>query len=531
MLKIVIVDDEPKVLRGLRTIIERSGEEWSITGEFKNGVEALAAIINEKPDVVITDIKMPCMDGLELVERARDIAPDLKFIILSGFPDFSYAQQAIRLETIDYILKPPDYKEIIKNLQKVQKQLEEAKNKLEEQNELKYLKESASIQLKDKYFAEMIYTSDINNIETEEQEYECFYKNFALFVIKLDNFTFSVFEESTDRMGVLSAFRRDLQMAIYDGGGCIVDLYDGSFCCLLNLNHTSPVYIKGLAREIKQKLSSIEMDNLTIGISKCYDSPDKINTAFKECLYIMKNKVFYEKNSILLFSEMRTENCCEEYPIDIEHKYIEALQFGDYDKAIMYLSELIDKVMLISNMNSNIFKSYIMELSIMVMRTLFNDRLIDKLKLPSINEIYKKLNMLDNISDIKDLLFSYTRAIADYFNEKNKPGCRKVINEIKSYININYFKDISLRQISKEFYMNESYLSDLFKRETGSSFSNYLSNIRIDQSKVLLMQDDLKIQDIAEMVGYSDSRYFIKVFRKFTGMTPSEYRERILNHG
>ena len=113
MLNIIIVDDEPKVLRGLRTIIDRSGEEWNITGEFKNGVEALAAIINEEPDVVITDIKMPCMDGLELVERAKDIAPNLKFIILSGFPDFSYAQKAIRLETVDYILKPPDYKDII----------------------------------------------------------------------------------------------------------------------------------------------------------------------------------------------------------------------------------------------------------------------------------------------------------------------------------------------------------------------------------------------------------------------------------
>ena len=122
--------------------------------------------------------------------------------------------------------------------------------------------------------------------------------------------------------------------------------------------------------------------------------------------------------------------------------------------------------------------------------------------------------MLDNKNDIKDLLISYTRTIVDYFNEKNKPGCRKVINEIKSYISVNYFKDISLRQISKEFYMNESYLSDLFKREVGNSFSNYLSKVRIDQSKALLLQDDLKIQDIAEMVGYNDSRYFIKVFRK-----------------
>ena len=228
---------------------------------------------------------------------------------------------------------------------------------------------------------------------------------------------------------------------------------------------------------------------------------------------------------------MHIENCSEEYTIDIEHKYIESLRFGDYEKAIVFLTELIDKVMLISNMNAAIYKSYIMEFIIMVMRNLFDDRIIDKIKLPSTNEIFSKLDMLDNKNDIKELLFTYTGTIADYFNEKNKPGCRKVINEIKSYISINYFNDISLRQISKDFFMNESYLSDLFKKETGYSFSSYLSNVRIDQSKVLLAQVDLKIQDIAEMVGYNDSRYFIKVFRKITDMTPSEYRERILNHG
>ena len=320
---------------------------------------------------------MPCMDGLELVERARDIAPGLKFIILSGFPDFSYAQQAIRLETVDYILKPPDYRDIIKSLKKAQEQLEETRNKIEEQNELKSLKESALTQLKDKYFAEMIYTYAINNLETEKLEYQCFNKTFALFVIKLDNFSFSALDESTEKMGVLSDFRKEVQTTIYNRGGCIVDLYDGSFCCHLNLNHTSSVYLKGLAREIQQKLSLIKKRDLTIGISKCYDSPDKINTAFKECLYILKNKVFYEKNSILLFTEMHTENSSEEYPIDIEHKYIEALQFGDYDKAIERLSVLIDKVMLISNMNSTIFKSYIMELIIMVIRTLFDDMLIE----------------------------------------------------------------------------------------------------------------------------------------------------------
>lgn len=119
-LNILLVDDEPKVLRGLRSIIERSGEKWEVIGECRNGIEALDIISNSCPDVVITDIKMPCMDGLELVEKAKSIVPDLKFIILSGYPDFRFAQKALRLETVDYILKPPDYKDILKSIKKVE---------------------------------------------------------------------------------------------------------------------------------------------------------------------------------------------------------------------------------------------------------------------------------------------------------------------------------------------------------------------------------------------------------------------------
>ncbi len=527
-LNIMIVDDEPKVLRGIRAIIERSGENWSITGEFKNGVEALAAIINDKPDVIISDIKMPCMDGLELVERAKDIAPDLKFIILSGFPDFSYAQQAIRLETVDYILKPPDYRDIINNLKKVEFMLEEKQNKLNEENELKYLKEIALNQTKDNLFTEIIYN---NNISPHQKglKFECFHSSFALLVIKLDSFSFSVFHETADSLNVLTNFRKVLQTAVYKRNGCIADLHDGSFCCLINMNNTSPVYVQGVARELRNELCLNNTGSITLGISRCYNSPDKLNTAFKECLHILRNKVFYNKNSILLFEELNLKNSPEGYPVDIEHKYVEALQFSNFEKAQTLLTEIIDRITAIS-VDSTMFKGYIMEFAIVVMRNLFEDRSSDKTKLPSTNEIYNKLSILDNRNDITDLLISYTKTIADYFDERNRPGCRKVIKDIKGYVTANYFNNISLRQIAKEFYMNESYLSDLFKKETGTSFSSYLSNVRIEQSKILLNQVDLLTQDIAEMVGYNDSRYFMKVFKKIVGMTPSEYRERILNH-
>jgi two-component system, response regulator YesN len=531
-LNILIVDDEPKVLRGLRTIIERSNEDWNIAGEYKNGVEALAAIINQCPDVVITDIKMPCMDGLELVERARSIAPELKFIILSGFPDFSYAQQALRLETVDYILKPPDFRDILKSLKKVEQLLDEKENKMKEEEALKTFKKTALLQLKDRLFMELLYKSDTNNLlpdKGNEGELECFYSQYALFIIKMDNFSFSVFNESGNELEKLAAFRKGVQASIYKRAGCVVDLYDGTFCCMLNVANSSPVFLKGMAREIHSELKNYAAD-LTIGISSVHNKPEKINMAYRECLYILRNKVFYEKDSIIIFCELKMESSSEGYPLDMEHKYIEALRFANFEKAAEILKELIEKVVAISNRDPIRFKSLIMEFLIVVVRNLSEEQHTEKLKSSMSGGIYNKLNLMDNINDIKSLLLDYTKNIVDYFSEKNKPGCRKVINDIKNYVNCNYFNDISLRQISSEFFMNESYLSDLFKKETGVSFSSYLTRVRIEQAKTLLKQVDLKPHDISEMVGYSNSRYFNKVFKKYMGVTPFEYRERILNN-
>jgi two-component system, response regulator YesN len=182
-LKILLVDDEPKVLKGIRTIIDRANEEWDVVGECRNGVEAFEQILGKHPDVVITDIKMPCMGGLELVEKVKQIKPDLKFIILSGFADFSFAQQAIRLDTVDYLLKPPDYRDILKIIKKIEQQKHQMEVKVKEEEELKSFKKEAIVQLRDKFFHEALYRSELGRLQQHingVEGFEAFYSRFGI---------------------------------------------------------------------------------------------------------------------------------------------------------------------------------------------------------------------------------------------------------------------------------------------------------------------------------------------------------------
>lgn len=532
-LKILLVDDEPKVLRGLRSIINRADEEWEIIGECKNGLEALSAIEENAPDVVISDIKMPSMDGLELVRRAKEINNNLKFIILSGYADFTFAQQALKLDTVDYILKPPDFKDILSSIRKVENYKYDFNKNMEKDNELSSLRKRALEQRKAYVFQQLLY--DMNscagnkNVELSD-ETKLFFSKYALFMIMPDNFSYFVFDASDEKIKRLGIFKERVFSSISKRNGCMVDLYDGTYCCILPVNSDSTVYLKNYAAELLDELSSDSDYSITIGISKVYDSPENISNAFKECLIILRNKVFFEKRSIICLEDISSNTDISSYPFELEHQYIESLKYVNNKKSEEILEHFVNKAIKISNQDPALFKGLITEFIIIVSRRLCDDENVNLSSVFSSKTIYNNISRLDSIDDIKELLTDFTQNVSNYFKNKNSSGCRKIINDIKQYIRENYFKSITLRQVANDYFMNESYLSDLFKKETGCSFTKYLTKIRMERAKVLLKQMDLKTYDISEMVGYNDSRYFNKIFKKYYSMTPFEYRERVLNH-
>jgi two-component system, response regulator YesN len=530
-LRIMLVDDEPMVLQGLRTIIDRANEDWEISGEYKNGAEALAALKENNPDVVITDIKMPVMGGLEFVEQARAINSNIKFIILSGFADFAYAQQSIRLETVDYILKPPHFKDILSSIKKAERLKQENESRIKENVELKEFKKEAFQLFKEKYLSDFIHKSNTGISEQDmktSEEFGIFFNKFVLFIIKLDDFSFFILDSEDDKLRKLTLLRNEIRKSVHKRPGCLLDLYDGTYVCFINVRNSSPVYLKGQAREMLSEIDQNVKENMTIGISRTYESPDMLNVAYKECLHILRNKVFYEKNSMIHIDEVKLDKYSDNYPLEMEQKYIELLMFADYKKASELLLQIVDKFIEVSHQNSDAFKSLIIEFVMVVARKLSETVTLNILNDVLGKGIHKKLNILDSIDAVKDFLLIYTKSITDYFGEKNKPGCRKVINDIKAFIQNNYFNEITLKQVAGDFFMNDSYLSELFKKEAGTSFNTYLTGVRIDQAKQLLLQKDLKSKDVAEMVGYHNDWYFCKVFKHYTGKTPIEYKESII---
>lgn len=522
-LKILLVDDEPKVLRGLEMVIKRAAPDgaWRITGQCKNGVEALRLIGAEPPDVVVTDIKMPGMDGLELVARAKAIAPDLWFIILSGYPDFKYAQQALKLGTVDYLLKPPDYKDLLGILARLAAQKNQAEQRRREAAELQ------ALALREQILMELVRHPGPalpDNLRPQGAALQFFDQTYLLCLVKMDNVSVFNWDEFEVNLPKLTLLQEAIGAAVHGRGGCLFDLHNGSYGCLFTVPDGPAAAADAMLSEVHAQLTARLGESITMAVSGMHCGAGQVGAAYQECLTAMRHRLFLAKNSVIRAADLPAAVAPESYPLELESQYLDSLRLGDCDRSLAILDEAVRQIAALSGRDAPAFQGYVTEFAAALTRYLTEAGAGSVLK--EAIGFAAKIAALDNIEDIRELLAAATRSVSQYFQNLNRPGCRKVINHMMAYVKKNYFHEISLRQIAAEVFMNESYLSDLFKRETGISFMTYLTRFRVEQAKELLPQLDLKIQEVAEMVGYQNAKYFNKVFKKHTGMTPFEFRER-----
>lgn len=356
MYKVMIVDDEPNIRQGLRYLIDWEKYNFTISSVVKNGKEAITKIKSTYPDLIITDIKMPGLDGLGLIKYIRKSLNDknMSFIILSGYDDFDFAQEAIKYNVRCYLLKPVDEDELINILEIVNKEL------------------------------------------SRENIFEFFYNK------RVEQFNNYFIDIKQFKM-LLNAIEIDERLAIEESINSIFNYFD----------------------EVKlhPRLIKIHLDNYLINLSNIISD-----------------------------------------------------RGGTIDSIIKKYS---------------LFETDISSL---------------------------------NIIHLKNSLIEFSLESAMFISELKK-ACG-ITNKVKQYIKNNYYKNIKLKDISKMYYINSAYLGQLFKKETGFNYSQYLNRTRIQNAKKLLERTDLHIYQIAEKVGYKDSDYFIIKFKESEKCTPLEYRNR-----
>jgi two component transcriptional regulator, araC family len=529
--KILLVDDEEEVRKSIIKKINWEEEGFLVVGDAENGVEALEKIDNLNPDLVFTDIRMPYMDGLALINEINIRYPLIKSIIFSGFDDFDYAKEAIKMGVIEYVLKPVSAVELTDILRKVHKSLDMELDRKRDIERLKRVYQASLPIIREQFLNGLIHGKLIKGeIEYALNEYEIDLPGadrYMVATVHIDGDKSSIPAKELIPLSVKENLKANLNDKIRTE---IFSVYpESSIVIIAGLKEgISKNYLMFILYEAIRDVNRTIGVELTIGLGISVDKIENIYKSYslaKEALgyrgIVGSGEVIYIKDMEPAKSEILRFEDTEAM------EYVNILKFGNDESIIEYVEKIFSKLKE-SKVHSSQYQSYMINV-INVVIGLVQDYGLELGVLTKTATDY--IDLLDKIKDtggFREWLLEASINIAHRIREDRAFTSKKVLEEAKAYIEENFSDmDLSLERLCKHLHVSVARFSSNFKKEVGISYVNFLTNIRLQKAVELLKTTDEKTYIIAEKVGYGDQNYFSYVFKKKYGVSPSKYRQQI----
>ncbi|UUZ83344.1 response regulator [Paenibacillus sp. P26] len=528
MLRVVIVEDEYIVRYGIRSMIDWEKVGLAVIGEASNGQEALELIVQEPPDILITDIKMPVMDGLALIAEVRKFSPHMKILILSNLEDFQYAKEAIRYGVSEYLIKsdmmPRDFEEA---LMKVKEAIEEASSISGE-------KRSAAMEpmVKEKLLLDLVQGSqtDAASVQNAVESLGLQHRKLPLYVLHLSKNALDL--SVTEEQAYIRKALDSVLAAEYDADYEVFPDKQGEMNVLLFAGGTTAQSSKAV-REIAESILAHLIDHYamgcTVGVSRGVLEWTDLHDAYEQALTAAKYKMFVGGGQVIVYGVdyVPAESRLAEN-LKVSTNHIHSMVYAYQSKELQaYLEEIFGQ--LASRKDPEMVQIISLELLILL-TTLWSDVSSDQESVLHLKKQYfDQLSKLETIQQSKAwFLKAFEELVQHMIRVYNSD--RNSIIKATQYMQMNYHQEISLQSISSLVHLSKNYFANLFKKEMGESFLEHLTRIRIEKAKELL-RSELKTADIGHLVGIPDPKYFSKVFKKIAHVSPSEYRNRFRREG
>ncbi len=516
----MIVDDRPLFIQYLKTNIEWEKYGFTICNEAKNGLEALEKAKSNPPDILLTDINMPLMDGLVLAEKLLEEYPDLDVVLITGYSEFEYARKAIKLGVCNYIVKPFEKEELLLTLLKLKDNINKVcESEIENENKEKTLLELLLQQL--------IYREEFHNqLEIENNfnrlGFSLNSKFFTTFVIELykkevintDNHIW----KNTIINLIQQMFESNTNIFVFsDYEGRIIILYEKSS------EKEDSLLKHDLNKLVKLLKKHLEFD-LTIGVGGCYYGFNGIRKSYLEGISAIRANYEIGINKIIYYDEIVLQGKDYVfYSAETNEIILKHLRNGSIEEIKQVLGVFYQSLKNTKGVNEFtdiIYKGFMSLLFSYIYQTglEINDLFGDK------DYVVKKLqekdltNQFNLLIDFYSITINFTKSFQNTRSYTLAKGAMK-------YIEKNYNRsDLSVKDVSTSQLINETYMRTIFKKETEMTVNEYITKVRLEKTKELLKNTEYRLSDIAEMVGYNDSSYLSKIFKKLVGMSPSRYR-------
>lgn len=525
-MKMLIVDDEFVVANAISDIFDWKTLDIDQVRVLDSGLDAIDIIKEETVDILLTDIKMPDVDGLTLSREALKIQPELKIILFSGYDDFEYAQEAMRIGILEYLLKPVTLEEVVAAVRRAASKCIQEK--------LKHQIEEDYIENENKYKNNLIRTFSSKLIqpgeafkEQEEQEY------FQLLQLerspeKCCAACLKFFEWDQNMVWDM---QRDYDLLRYAVENILNELLHGWGVAF----HTGPDYIAILVFNIHSKTECIakirecmEAINRTleigvvVGVGRITAVP-QIHESYDGAKEACDVAYFYEKNGVVHVDDLKKEGYA--YPNELEERLLQKIALGKQNEenfeSILnpYFNMVQDEGTLTVQAMQNICSTLLVLVLKKVKSLGLGEEHIDMI------QWMEELKQLHTLQQFRQFMLQKIKIVNDMITRMGTSKNKLLVIQAQKYIEEHLDADLSLETLSKMFFLSSRYFSALFKEYTGVALSDYINNCRMEKAKYLLLNTDQSVGSIARKTGYDDQGHFSRNFKNYTGMKPSEYKK------
>lgn len=498
----MIVDDEPMTRKGLETLIDWELYGFEVVQTAASGKEALEKYDHITLDLMIVDIRMPKMSGLELIERIREMDRSIYFLILSGYAEFEYAKKAMTHNVEGYMLKPVDEDELIDYLENIKKKLGKRVKENEENKD------------------QILHATFTGTLTKEVQgffQHHLDWGHYQILLIKhFDQNNFNIMRQRQDLQRIFEGNNRGQVFMIESYIGILLnDVYE-------NENDYKRIY------RYLQKTFNGEQISFTAAIAQPVKYIEDLSISYKLVSTLIKNQFFYDEEYLLhensvLFLQAKSDNFEHEEKfqlISIVEKLYYAIEIGN-KQAIERICMEIGSYMVHRNYTEQLIKEkYVQIISALLNKLLYEYQDMQTVISDALSRVFE-IEKQTNIKNLLSYIYSLLGKVIETMDVNNSDV---LVKRMIGLIERNYHESIKLTTLAEVLNYNSAYLGTLFKDFTGEYFNTYLDKIRIENGKRLLLEGH-KVYEVAEKVGYSNVDYFHSKFRNYEGVSPSIYRK------
>lgn len=529
--RIMLVDDEEEVREAMIRQMDWEKLGFSVAGDAENGEDALEKAEQLEPDVIMTDIRMPYMDGLTLVAKLREKYPFMKILIFSGYDDFEYAKQAIKYKVTEYILKPVNGEELAEILKRVKVSLDEEMEQRRNIDILQKRYENSLPVLRELFLNDLVSgTGDVSAVWSKFKEYGIDLldaKRWFTAVIHVERMEQAEDQELSRHQELIPISVRALvedhlkasgRFAVFNSaeGITVIAAVEGSRLETELINR-----LDDICKESRRMLGVA----ITIGVGCSFDSFQEISHSYQTAVDALGYRAIVGSGRTIYINDVEPVNRGKlQFDAKEEGELTAAIKFGNGEQIAGILKELTVK-MDDAKVHADQYQVY--------MLTIVNSliRLMQQYDL-RVGEMFESeehhadiMKRICRRESFAEEIIPVACRVNEALNQARDNTTRKAILEAKAYIQENYGDpDLSVDMLCKHLHMSPAYFSTVFKKETGQAYVNYLTEVRLQKAEELLKETDDKTYEIAQKIGYQEQNYFSYVFKKRYGVSPTKYR-------